>query len=154
MQKTVGGFLISDEKASLDVALIHGFLRESYWASSIPAEVVKRSIENSLCFGAYDNGRQVGFARVITDFATFAYLADVFVIESHRGRGISKQLIEFVRQHPALQSLRRWLLATRDAHGLYAQFGFVPLASCDRWMEIADPYIYRDTREGVGGSGS
>ncbi len=136
-------YTISAEKSSLDVEMIHRFLsEESYWAKNIPRELVERSIENSLCFGAFDGKRQVGFARVITDYATFGYLADVFVLPAYRGRGISKLMMETVRSHPNLQPLRRWQLITRDAHRLYAQFGFRELAAPERHMEIAakNPY--------------
>ncbi len=126
---------ISDDRARMDVARIHEYLgTESYWARGIPRERVERSIANSLCFGAFDGELQVGFARVITDYATFAYVADVFVVETHRGRGISKQIMQAIVSHAALQSLRRWHLVTRDAHGLYAQFGFAPLDSPERHM--------------------
>jgi GNAT superfamily N-acetyltransferase len=132
-----GEFFVSTDRAKLDLDVIHTFLKNSYWAKGIPREVVVRSIENSLCFGVYDgSGAQVGFTRVITDFATFAYVADVFVLESHQGRGLGKLLMESVKQHPKLQGLRRWSLSTRDAHGLYAQYGFTPLQFADRYMEI------------------
>jgi len=138
-----GGFTISTDRQRLDREMIHGFLRISYWARDIPRDVVDRSIDNALCFGIYDGGRQVGFARVISDFATFAYLGDVFVLESHRGRGLSKWLMEVIRSHPDLQNLRRWSLATRDAHGLYERFGFRRPANPGRLMEIVDMDIYR-----------
>jgi GNAT superfamily N-acetyltransferase len=107
---------------------------------------VERGIANSLCFGVYEGDNQVGFARIISDFATFAYLADVFIIESHRGRGLSKFLMECIVKHSDLQGLRRWVLGTRDAHGLYAQYGFKPLAKPDRYMEIHDPEVYKRAR--------
>lgn len=126
---------ITNDRARMDVTRIHDYLsNESYWARGIPRERVERSIENSLCFGAFDDEVQVGFARVITDYATFAYIADVFVLESHRGHGISKQLMQAISDHPELQTLRRWHLVTRDAHGLYAQFGFAPLDAPERHM--------------------
>jgi GNAT superfamily N-acetyltransferase len=135
--------LISTDPARLNLDVIHGFLTNCYWAKGIPREVVARSIEHSLCFGVYDgSGAQVGFARVVSDFATVAYLGDVFVLESHRGRGLSKWMMECVVQHPALQNLRRWILLTRDAHGLYAQFGFTPLKSPERYMELHRPEVY------------
>jgi GNAT superfamily N-acetyltransferase len=138
-----GEFLISTERSRLDLDLIHGFLANCYWAKDIPREVVARSIEHSLCFGIYDGAAsQVGFARVITDFATFAYVGDVFVVESHRGRGFSKWLMECVVQHPALQNLRRWILLTRDAHGLYSQFGFMPVKAPEQYMELHRPDVY------------
>ncbi len=133
---------IDTDKGRLDVPLIHGFLTNSYWAKGIPIDVVRRSIEGSLCFGIYEEGRQVGFARVVSDRATFAYLADVFVLESHRGQGLSKKLMAAIVAHPPLQHLRRWLLATQDAHGLYEQFGFRPLAIPERFMELHDPDVY------------
>jgi GNAT superfamily N-acetyltransferase len=137
-----GDFAISTDRGRLDREAIHAFLSNSYWARGIPREVLDRSIENALCFGVYEGQKLVGFARVITDFSTFAYLADVFVLESHRGRGLSKWLMEVVMGHPELQGLRRWTLATRDAHGLYEQFGFRKLTSPDRLMEIVDMDIY------------
>ncbi len=136
-------FLISTDRSLLDLDVIHGFLTNCYWAKGIPREVVQRSIEHSLCFGIYDGtGLQVGFARVVSDFATVAYLGDVFVLESHRGRGLSKWIMECIMQHPALQNLRRWILLTRDAHGLYAQFGFTPVKSPERYMELHRPDVY------------
>jgi N-acetylglutamate synthase-like GNAT family acetyltransferase len=136
-------FLISTDRARLDLDAIHRFLTNCYWAKGIPRDVVARSIEHSLCFGVYDgNGRQVGFARVVSDFATVAYLGDVFVLESHRGRGLSKWFMECIMQHPALQGLRRWILLTRDAHGLYAQFGFTPVKAPERHMELHNPRVY------------
>jgi GNAT superfamily N-acetyltransferase len=119
----------------MDVDVIHRYLsEESYWAKGIPRDVVERSIANSFCFGAFDDRQQIAFARVITDYATFAYLADVFVLPSHRGRGISKQLMQAIITHPRLAGLRRWHLVTRDAQGLYAQFGFEPLDVPERHM--------------------
>ena len=136
-------FVISTDRARLDVALIHQFLTHSYWSQGIPREVVERAIDHSLCFGIYSESGQVGFARVITDRATFAYLADVFVLQSHRGSGLGKFLMECISNHPQLQNLRRWMLATRDAHGLYAKFGFAPLAHPERFMERHNPEIYK-----------
>jgi len=142
-----GEYLISTAPARLDLDVIHGFLTDCYWAKGIPLEVVARSIEHSLCFGVYDgSGVQVGFARVVSDFATVAYLGDVFILESHRGRGLSKWLLECIMQHPALQGLRRWILLTRDAHGLYAEFGFRPLTAPDRFMEVHNPEVYKCSR--------
>jgi len=135
---------ISTDRSRLDVALIHEFLRSSDWAEGIPRAVVERSIQHSLCFGAYLDGRQVGFARVITDFAAIAFVADVFVVPEHRGRGISKLFMRAIVDHPELQGLRRFLLATRDAHGLYAQFGFEPLAHPEYFMTVHKPDVYRD----------
>ena len=149
-----GRFLISTDRAKLDVDVIHRFLTRSYWAEGIPRETVARAIENSLCFGVYNDGEQVGFARVISDFATFAYLADVFILEPYRERGLGKELIATVMAHPELQGLRRWSLGTRDAHGLYAQFGFTPLENPSRMMEIADQEVYlRSTVDKIRQSG-
>jgi GNAT superfamily N-acetyltransferase len=131
-----GDVLVSTDPARLDLDVIHGFLSaESYWAAGIPRETVARSIRHSLCFGAYDGGRQVGFARVMSDYATVAYLADVFVLPSHRGRGIGKRVMATITGHPALQGLRIWVLYTRDAHGLYRQFGFTASHCPERLME-------------------
>ena len=136
-------FSISTDKSKLDISVIHDFLSRSYWSENIPVETVRKSIEGSMCFGVYDNSRQVGFARMVTDNATFAYLADVFIIEEYRGRGLSKWLMEFILSHPELQRLRRILLATRDAHSLYKQFGFTAINNPDRFMHIHNPNIYK-----------
>lgn len=133
---------VDTDPSRLDMDVIHGFLSQSYWARGIPRALVERAVRNSLCFGLYEGERQVGFARVVTDQATFAYLADVFVVESHRGRGLSKFLVAAVVADPRLQGLRRWMLATRDAHGLYARFGFEPLAVPGRFMELHAPDVY------------
>jgi GNAT superfamily N-acetyltransferase len=135
-------FRISDDRSRLDRDAIHRFLSGSYWATGIPREIVDRSIENSLCFGMYQNGRQIGFARVITDYATFGYLSDVFILESHRGRGLAKWLMEVVLAHPRLAGLRRWVLVTRDAQGLYRRLGFRDLEDASRYMEIVDRNVY------------
>lgn len=165
-----GEFLISTDPGRLDLDVIHNFLTNCYWARGVPREVVARSIEHALCFGIYDGGdaspclakearpfdraqgkhgaprvgsfKQVGFARVISDFATVAYVGDVFVLESHRGRGLGKWLMECIMKNPGLQNLRRWILTTRDAHGLYAQVGFTPVKSPERYMERHDPNVY------------
>ena len=141
-----GEFLVSTDRARLDLDVIHGSLTNSYWAKGISRELVARSLEHSLCFGIYDGtgekATQVGFARVVSDFATVAYIGDVFVLESHRGRGLSKWMMECIMGHPALQGLRRWILLTRDAHGLYRQFGFTPLKSAERYMELHRPDVY------------
>jgi GNAT superfamily N-acetyltransferase len=129
---------ISTDPARLDIDMIHGFLQNSYWAKGRRRSVVERSITNSLCFGVYQAGRQVAFARVVSDRAVFAYLMDVFVIPECRGRGIAKALMRSVVGHPELQNLRVFLLATRDAHDLYTKFGFRPLAAPERWMAIQD----------------
>jgi len=136
--------LISDDRALLDRALIHRFLSErTYWAPGVPREIVERAIDHSLCFGVYKSGKQIGFARVVTDFATFAWLADVFILEEERGKGLSKKLVAAIQAHPKLQSLRRFMLGTRDAHGLYAQFGFEPIKYPERFMEIAQASPYK-----------
>lgn len=137
-----GEFEISTDPARVDVPAVHAFLTASYWAKGIPRETVEHSIQNSLCFGVYHGQRQVGFARVITDRATFAYLADVYVLPELRGRGLAKWLMECILAHPDLQGLRRWSLATRDAHRLYEKFGFRALQAPERWMEKHDPSVY------------
>jgi GNAT superfamily N-acetyltransferase len=142
-----GEFLLSTDPARLDRELIHNFLAESYWAKGVAREIVVRSIEHSVCFGIYDGkGAQIGFARVVTDFATLAYLGDVFVLESHRGRGLGKWMLECILEHPALQGLRRWILLTRDAHGLYSQFGFTPVKTPERYMELHQPEVYESRK--------
>jgi len=133
---------ISTDTARFDVDLIHDFLRNSYWARNIPRTVVEKCIRGSLCFGAFAGGQQVAFARAITDRVTFAYLADVFVLPAHRGRGVARLLMRSILDHPDLQGLRRWLLATRDAHGLYARFGFQPLKEVENYMTIHNPDVY------------
>lgn len=130
---------ISTDPSRLDVDLVYEFLQTSYWAKGRRRSVIERSIRNSLCFGAYQDGRQVAFARVVSDRAVFAYLMDVFVVPEFRGRGISKALMRTILEHPDLQNLRVFLLATLDAHGLYARFGFRPLSEPNRWMAIQDP---------------
>lgn len=135
-------FTFSTDKSKLDPSVIHAFLTESYWSKGCSMDNVLRRIENSICFGVYDNGQQIGFARVITDKTTFAYIADVFILENHRGQGLSKQLMAFILEQPDLQNLKRWLLATRDAHGLYAQFGFTSLSNPETWMDILNPNAY------------
>ena len=138
-----GEYEISTDPQRLDVAAVHAYLTQSYWSPGIPRAVVERTIANSLCFGLYCGAEQVGFARVVTDRATFAYLADVFILDPHRGKGLSKWLMEFVKGHEDLQGLRRFMLATRDAHGLYRQFGFTELANPSRMMEILQPNVYQ-----------
>ena len=139
---TKGEFEISTDPARLDSRTVHDFLTNCYWARGIPLETVQRSIENSLCFGIFQGQSQVGFARAVTDRATFAYLADVFVLEPWRGRGLSQWLMECIMAHPDLQGLRRWMLVTQDAHGLYQQYGFAELKTPERWMEIHHPDVY------------
>jgi GNAT superfamily N-acetyltransferase len=138
-------YLISTDKRLLDLPVIHGFLSHSYWAAGIPLEIVEHSIAHSLAFGLYEEKRQIGFARVITDHATFAYLADVFILEDFRGRGLGQWLIESVMSHPELQGLRRWMLATKDAHGLYRKSGFTDLRNPASIMEKVDLNIYSKT---------
>ena len=134
---------ISDDLARLDLGVIHRYLSEdSYWAQGIPRELIERAVAHSLCFGVYAGAVQVGFARVVSDRTTFAYLADVFVLPEHRGQGLSKRLMAAVTAHPELQGLRRWLLATADAHGLYRQHGFAALAKPERFMERREPIAY------------
>ncbi|HKW57520.1 MAG TPA: GNAT family N-acetyltransferase [Candidatus Acidoferrum sp.] len=145
-----GDILFSDDRALFDLSVIHDFLSRSYWSAGVPRELLGRGIENSLCFGVYAAARQVGFARAITDRATFAYLADVFILEAHQGRGLGKRLIRFIRAHPDLQGLRRWHLVTRDAHNLYRQCGFSAVSNPTRHMEILVPDAYAEGQ--VGGS--
>jgi GNAT superfamily N-acetyltransferase len=134
-----GPFLVTSDRARFDLDVIHGFLARAYWSPGVPRETVERAIAGSLAFGLFEHDRQVGFARAITDGATFAYLADVFVLEAQRGRGLGVFLMESVMAHPSLQGLRRFTLATRDAHDLYRRFGFTPLAAPDRFMERFAP---------------
>jgi hypothetical protein len=162
-----GEFLISTDPERLSLDVVYEFLTHCYWAEGIPREVVRRSVEHALCFGVYESSGevspglakearpgapaalvqadlvQVGFARVITDFATIAYVGDVFVLETHRGRGLGKWLMQCIAGHPALQNLRRWILTTRDAHGLYSQVGFTPLKMPERFMELHRPDVYK-----------
>lgn len=136
-------FIISTDKEKLDVKLIHRFLStEAYWSKGIPMERVQQSIRNALNFGVYHNGRQVGYAKIISDFSTVAYLGDVFILPEYRGRGLSKKLLETIMQHPKLQGLRRWMLLTGDAHELYRKFGWKDIANPTRWMEIHDQNVY------------
>ncbi len=138
-------YFVSDDKALLDLSVIHQFLSQSYWAKDIPLARLSTAIDNSLCFGVYqrDTHQQVGFARMITDHATFAYLADVFILSSHRGLGLSKQLMSVIIEHPNLQALRRMVLVTADAHQLYQQYGFTELNKPSGYMEIWRPDIYQ-----------
>jgi N-acetylglutamate synthase-like GNAT family acetyltransferase len=140
----VAGYKISTNKSDLDFNIIHSFISNTYWAKGIPAETLKKAIDNSICFGVFtEQNEQIGFARVVTDTATFAYLADVFILEAHRGKGLSKWLVQEIVAHPDLQNLRRFTLATRDAHGLYEQFGFSALSYPDTFMEKWVPDIYQ-----------
>jgi GNAT superfamily N-acetyltransferase len=135
-------YRMTDDPAAVDLAVVHGFLTTSYWAAGVPRETVARGVANSIPFSVFRDGRQVGFARAVTDRATFAYVADVFVLEDHRGQGLGAWLMETMLAHPDLQGLRRWILATRDAHGLYAKFGFTPVADVSRLMNRHDPDVY------------
>ena len=140
------GFTISTDPARLDMQGVYDYVSSSYWGRGIPRDVFDRSVRHALCFGIYEGARQVGFARVVTDYATVAYVGDVFVLEPWRGRGLSRWLMEVISSHPELQGFRRWILLTRDAHGLYRKFGFTPLASPDRWMEKWAPDVYKAPR--------
>lgn len=143
MEWTNGEFTISTDRSRLQIDKIQSFLaNDSYWARTRTLDQTRTAIENSICFGLFHGESQVGFARVISDMATFAYLGDVFVIEEYRGQGLSKWLMETIILHPDLQSLRRWLLATRDAHGLYQLFDYGPLRHPERWMERTAPDAY------------
>ena len=143
-------FTITTDKTKLDIPFVHSFLsNQSYWARGIPLAIVERSIHHSLCFGVYDGQTQVGFARIISDFATIAYLGDVFIINSHRGLGLSKWLMEAILSHPDLQGLRRWILVTSDVHGLYEKYGFKKLKNPDSYMEVLNPGIYSSPNSDV-----
>ncbi len=133
---------ITTDAMRIDAVAAHAFLTNTYWSPGVPLATVRRALANSLCVAAFDGAAQVAFARVVTDRATFAYLADVYVLPEHRGRGLSRRIIETLFAHPDLQGLRRMMLATRDAHGLYERFGFTPLGNPDRFMERHDPDVY------------
>lgn len=148
----LGEFLVTTRGECFDLSAIHRFLTTSYWANGIDQETVARSIAHSLCFAVLHGERQVGFARVISDHATFAYLADVYIEEEYRGRGLAKKLMTCIMAHPALQRLRRWMLNTRDAHQLYRQFGFTELAVPAKAMEKLNADVYRRAKPGVGGT--
>lgn len=144
LEQPVGPYTISDDPARLDLHAIHAFLTRSYWSAGIPPETVERAIRSSLCIGAYDRaGAQVGLVRLISDHATYCYVCDVYVLEEHRGRGLSKAMLAMAMDHPGLQGLRRWTLVTNDAHRLYRQFGFAAVAQPERHMERVQPDIYR-----------
>jgi len=134
-----GEYLVSTDRRRIDVEAVHAFLTTSYWARGVSLDRVARSIDNSVPLGLYRDTQQAGFARVITDYATFGYLADVFVLEPHRGRGLGRRLVEAALEHPELQGFRKWLLATRDAHGLYRQLGFTDLANPQQFMQRVPP---------------
>ncbi len=145
------GFTLSTDKKRLDIACIHRYLSgESYWCKNVPLEIVQKSIEGAVCVGVYDGSEQVGFARVVTDHATFGYLADVFILPAYRGKGLGKWLMQFIMAHPQLQGFRNWMLATKDAHGLYAQFGFKPLENPERYMRYNLFSEYPSTKEQEG----
>jgi GNAT superfamily N-acetyltransferase len=136
-------YMITSNKSLLDIDAIHSYLSRSYWAKNVPHHVVSKAIDNSLCFGVFHHSAQVGFARLITDSATFAYLSDVYILEEHRGKGLSKKLMKIIIDHPQLQGLRRMVLATADAHTLYEKFGFKQLAAPQKFMEIWAPDVYK-----------
>ncbi len=140
-----GEYLVTTEQRQLDLDALHRFLaQKSYWARRIPRSVFERSLKNSLCFGLFQGKKQIGFARCVSDFATVAYLSDVFVLPQYRGRGLAKWLIHCVTSHPELRNLRRWILVTRDAHSLYRKHGFSQLAHPESFMEIHNPEVYRN----------
>lgn len=144
-EETRGDFCISTDKNRLDIEIIHHFLaEESYWSKDVPSSVVRKAVSNSLCFGVFKGDEQVGFARVVSDYVTFAWLADVFILKEYRGIGLSKWMLEFIMSHPDLQVLRRWMLATRDAQRLYEKYGFKPVAHPERLMENHQPDVYKD----------
>lgn len=142
-QRQSEGYYISTDPDKLQMSTIFNYLKHSYWAKDIPFEVVERAVKNSFGFGLYLNVSQVGFARLITDFAVFAHLADVFILEEYRGKGLSKWLLHEITMHPKLKGLRKWTLATQDAHGLYRMFGFTDVKTPENNMELYNPDIYR-----------
>lgn len=137
-------YYVSDDRSKIDFDVVHHFLSNSYWSAGIPAETLRRGLKHSLCFGVYDQqDNQAGFARVISDYATYAYILDVFVLEQHRGQGLGKKLIDTILKYPDLQGLRRVSLGTKDAHGLYAQYGFTPIDNPENVMHIWQPELYQ-----------
>jgi GNAT superfamily N-acetyltransferase len=145
--QTVGSYTLSDDPQRLDLEAIHAYLHGAYWCAGIPLETVKRAVGGSLCIGAYDEaGAQIGLVRLISDYATYCYVCDVYVLEKHRGRGVSKAMMAMAMAHPKLKGLRRWSLVTKDAHGLYERFGFVSPAQPERYLELTDPDIYQGRR--------
>ena len=146
MQQIKGEFLLTDDRSKMQVEEIQAYLSRSYWAENIPIKTVKKSIAHSHCFGIFHHERQIAFARVITDYATYGYLADVYVLEEYRKRGLSKWMMQCIMEHPQLQGFRKWMLGTRDAHGLYAKFGFAPVKNPERIMHIRVEGIYRKTQ--------
>ncbi|HVU33182.1 MAG TPA: GNAT family N-acetyltransferase [Opitutaceae bacterium] len=149
MERTQGDYRLSDNPADQQPEKVHAYLSRSYGAEGIPLDLVRRSLANSLCIGLFHCGAQVGLARVITDRATFAYLCDVYVLEEHRGNGLAKWMMQAVTEHPELQGIRRFTLATRDAHGLYAQFGFKTPAQPESLMEFRRPGLYKSATRGA-----
>jgi GNAT superfamily N-acetyltransferase len=143
LEETRGDYSVSTDSSRLDLDVIHGYLQHAYWCEGIPRETVERSVQHSLCFGLFDRDRQIGFARVVTDYATYAYVCDVFVLEAHRGRGLATWLMQCVTSHPDLQGLRRWCLTTRDAHSLYEKAGFERTRIPERYMDRVRPDIYK-----------
>ena len=141
--KLIQDYIFSSDKNIMDIDAIHAYLSRSYWAKNVPHEIVRKAVENSLCFGVFYNKSQIGFARLITDSATFAYLADVYILEEHRGKGLSKKLMQTIIADPQLQGLRRMVLATYDAHTLYEKFGFKQLSKPDTFMELWNPNVYK-----------
>lgn len=146
MEWTDGEYSISTDRQRLDLTALHAFLSASYWSPGLPRDVLARAVEGSLCFGLFKANVQVGFARVVTDRATFAYLCDVYILKDHRGRGLACRLLDAVVGHPSLQGLRRFVLVTRDAHGLYERYGFKPLARPEGYMELHRPDVYASAR--------
>lgn len=142
MFKNFGDYFFSDDKAALQIESVHQMLKDTYWCRGIPMTVLVKAIKNSICFGVYKNNQQVGFARVVTDQATFAWLCDVIIHPDHQGKGLGKMLVSFVQAHPQLQKLRRVCLVTKDAHSLYEQFGFKVTETPKNWMEIKNNDIY------------
>ena len=149
MEWTRGKFTVSTNPDDQDLEVIHRYLQQSYWAKGIPKETVARSLKGALCFALLCSGKQIGFARVISDFATIAYLGDVFVLPKFRGQGLSKWLMDCICSHPDLQGMRRWILATSDAHGLYEKYGFTPLKQPNVFMERLDPKVYSTDAQSV-----
>ncbi len=135
-------YLISTDQDKLDLVITHQFLKDAYWCKNIPYDIFTRSAQNSLCFGLYHQDRQIGFARIVSDYATIAYIGDVFILPDYRGKGLSKWMMEVVMKYPELQGLRRWSLVTADAHGLYRPFGFRNLSRPERHMELTNPEVY------------
>ncbi len=142
IEATRGEFQLSSDRTKIKLDQVHAFLSQSYWSPGLPTETLNRAIAGSICLGVYWHDQQVGFARVISDRATFAYLCDVYVLPDYRGKGLAKWMMESIVSHPSLQGLRRFSLVTRDAHGLYCQFGFTPIANPESFMEIVHKDIY------------